>query len=150
MKSHPCDSHQSEMSALTDDGLPFPEPLREHIAACPDCSAFARICRESTGTLSAPLPSAGDDLRTSILQLPEDRPARARLPIAPLAAAAAILLAAAWWFTRPAPQAPAMPPVAEGGTEEAAKEIAALKEDFDQALVHLAEPLAVFNSLAPR
>ncbi len=149
MKPSPCDSPQEMISALTDDGLPFPEPIERHIASCPDCAAFARICREGTGKLSAPLPSAGDDLRQKVLRLPADRSVRPRFPIASLSAAAAgILLAAAWWFTRPAPEAPIPPPVVKSESEEAAMEIAALKDDFDQALGHLAEPLAVFSSLA--
>lgn len=148
MKDNPCDIHQEKISALTDDGLPFPQALRDHVASCRECAAFARTCRESDGMLSAPLPSAGEDLRQRVLRLPSDRPARPRLPVAPLSAAAAILLAAAWWFTRPAPETPAIPPAAQSEAEEAAMEIAALKEDFGEALGHLAEPLSVFDSLA--
>ncbi|WAC19327.1 hypothetical protein OVA24_19045 [Luteolibacter sp. SL250] len=148
MKPSPCDSHQETISALTDDGLPFPEALSGHIASCPECAAFARICDGDLDALSAPLPSAGDDLRQRVLVLPAGRPARPRLPIAPLAAAAGILLAAGWWLTRPVPETPRPAPVVQNPTTEDATEIAALKEDFDQALGHLAEPLSVFSSLA--
>lgn len=146
MKTSPCDNHQETISALTDDGLPFPEALSGHIASCPECAAFARICGGNLDALSAPLPAAGDDLRQKILRLPAGR--RPRLPIASLAAAAGILLAAGWWFTRPVPETPPPAPVVRNPATDEATEIAALKEDFDQALGHLAEPLSVFSSLA--
>lgn len=149
MKDTPCDSHQEKISALTDDGLPFPEALCGHIASCPECAIFARICGGDLDPLSAPLPAAGHDLRQKVLRLPADRSLRPRFPVASLSAAAALLLlAAAWWFTRPAPEAPPAPPVVQSESEETATEIAALKEDFDHALGQLAEPLAVFSSLA--
>jgi hypothetical protein len=148
MKSHPCGSHQARMSELTDDGLPFPKPLRDHVAYCPACAAFARICQETPHHLSGPFASAGEDLRRKILRLPQAGLSRPRFPIASLSAVAAtILLAAAWWFTRPVQKAPTVLPVVRNEAEAAATEIAALKDDLDQALVRLAEPLSVFNSL---
>jgi hypothetical protein len=75
-------------------------------------------------------------------------PVRPRIPYASLSAAAAILISAAWWFSREIPNVPHNQPVVQDQTQETEMEIAALKEDFGSALVHLAEPLSVFDSLA--
>lgn len=148
MNPHPCDSYQEAMSSLSDEGLPFPPELLEHTYSCSECADFLRCCGDIQQTLSSSLPSAADQLREKILQLPAIVPVRPRIPYASLSAAAAILISAAWWFSREIPNVPHNQPVVQDQTQETEMEIAALKEDFGSALVHLAEPLSVFDSLA--
>lgn len=150
MKSCPCDTHQARMSELIDDGLPFPGSLRDHLASCPECAAFARFCKENDHPLYGALPSASEDLRQQIMRLPKAKAVRSRFPSVTLAAvAAAVLLTTGWWFTRSIQETPAAPPsVVQSESNPTAMEIDALKDDFDQALVRFAEPLAVFDNLA--
>lgn len=150
MKPRPCDNYQARMSELIDDGLPFPDSVHQHLISCPECAAFARIFGEPhSSPLAGPLPAAGADLRQRILRLPQSRPSRSPRSIAALSAIAAamVLMITAWWFTRPIPGPPSPPQITQDENKEVQMEIAALKEDLNQAFGQLAEPLAAFNSL---
>ena len=147
-----CEAAQLALSTTMDTGIDLPEGVMEHVANCPECSAFDEAWSGGINSILAKqLPPAGIKLRETILSLPTAGGSH-QASVGSLrgyisAAAAAVVLgffAYSLVDIRPADRG-----VSKRETP-AREELAALKSDFSDGLAALRGPAGAMQRVFGR